>query len=123
MTIKRPSMPDMSLLARLVIEKRLREKLTLRVAAAQTGVPFSTLTRIEHGHAPDVGNFLTICTWLGVSPADFIPPPAGATPGTTELVAKALYSDRRLSITHALRISELVNDLYGLHATKEPADG
>ena len=48
---------DLSDLGRLVAAERGRRGLSLRDAAADIGIPFNTLTRVEKGHVPDLPKF------------------------------------------------------------------
>jgi transcriptional regulator with XRE-family HTH domain len=45
--------------------------MTLRSAAIESGISFTTLSRIETGHTPDLATFKKLCLWTGVS-ADFL---------------------------------------------------
>src|SRR6266511_1937827 len=47
---------------------------SIRQAAAEAGVSFSTLSRVEAGAQPDLSTFLRLCAWLGVDPATFLRP-------------------------------------------------
>ena len=57
-------------LGKLVSEKR--GPLGLRAAAAEVGVSPATLSRVEQGHLPDLGNFTKICRWLDMDPSTIL---------------------------------------------------
>jgi transcriptional regulator with XRE-family HTH domain len=57
-------------LGRLVLKKRGTRG--IRAAAAEAEVPPATLSRIENGHIPDLGNFAKVCRWLEVNPSLFL---------------------------------------------------
>ena len=57
-------------LGALVASKREQLSLTIRAAADQAGVSYSTLFRIEAGRGSDLGTVLAVCRWLGVSVED-----------------------------------------------------
>lgn len=57
-------------LGKLVAEKR--GPLGLRAAAATIGISPATLSRVEQGHLPDLGNFTKICRWLDVDPSTIL---------------------------------------------------
>ena len=65
---------DLTQLGSMLRERR--GKLSLRQAAAEAGVSFSTFTRIEAGAQPDLTSFTLLCAWLGVSPGQFFMPTA-----------------------------------------------
>ena len=44
-------------LGRIVANERNRRGMSLREAAAVTGIPFNTLARVEKGHVPDLPKF------------------------------------------------------------------
>ena len=54
-------------LGRLIAKKR--GSTGIRATAKEIGVSPSTLSRVEHGHLPDLENYRKICTWLGIDPA------------------------------------------------------
>lgn len=50
-----------------------RGSLALRTAAQEIeGVSFTTLSRLEQGHVPDVDTYVKVCKWLGASTDDFL---------------------------------------------------
>jgi len=47
-------------------EKRLAEKISLRDAAIDSGVSFSTIARIERMEGmPDIATIIKLCEWIG----------------------------------------------------------
>ena len=60
---------DIKDLAPLVLRKRGNQG--VRAAAREIGISPTTLTRIEHGHVPDMGTLEKLCVWLGKEPAQF----------------------------------------------------
>lgn len=75
-------MTTLETLGRLVRQKRADQG--VRSAAKQIGISHATLSRIEHGHLPDLENFQKVCTWLGVEMSSFTgmrpPSPNAAVP-------------------------------------------
>lgn len=55
-------------LPNMIRAERARRGMSQRAVAAQTGVSFNTIARVELGALPDVVNFLAILSWLGVPP-------------------------------------------------------
>ena len=62
---------DLEDLGPMVRRHRSEHKLSLREASEESGVPFSTLSRIEKGRLPDLVNFQRIVEWLGVPVENF----------------------------------------------------
>ncbi|MBT9391779.1 helix-turn-helix domain-containing protein [Hymenobacter sp. NST-14] len=70
---------NITALADAIQRRREAHKLTVRAAAAQLdNVSSSTLSRIERGSLPDIDTYMTLCHWLGVSPAHFATTPSAA---------------------------------------------
>ena len=69
-------MTTLESLGRLVQQKRGGRG--VRQAARDIGISHATLSRIEHGHLPDLENFQKVCNWLGVemSAVTGLQPPA-----------------------------------------------
>jgi transcriptional regulator with XRE-family HTH domain len=103
---------DISELGGLVKERREVSGLGLRDAAAEAGVSFNTLSRIERGHIPDLGTFRRIVDWLGIDPAQFFAPPERRFEPTPDLVAQHLRHDPALSDEAAAQIADLVRTMY-----------
>ncbi len=115
----RRSMHDSDLRALGGRAAALRKKrgLSLRDAAAEIGISFNTLARVEKGHLPDLQNLQRIQAWLGDTPARPAPAPGVSTP---EAIASHLQTDPMLPPEAAARIAGIVRDLYEALA-KTPA--
>ena len=62
--------PSIKSLGALVSKKR--GSLGIRAAAAKIGISPATLSRVENGQLPDLGNFGKICRWLQIDPATIL---------------------------------------------------
>lgn len=51
---------------------RYRGSMGIRAAAREIGISPTTLSRVEHGHVPDLKTLQKICDWMGEDPADFV---------------------------------------------------
>jgi len=51
---------------------RYRGSMGIRAAAREIEISPTTLSRIEHGHVPDLKTLQKICDWMSEDPADFI---------------------------------------------------
>lgn len=98
-------------LGRQVLEYRSREGLSLREAAAASGVPVATLSRIEKGRTPDLETFRRLLGWIGESPDRFFSP-MERTENTPDAIAVQLRADPALPADAAERIAGIVRDLY-----------
>lgn len=103
---------NVEMLARLLKEKRERAGLSIRQAAAEANVSFSTFGRVERGNQPDLTTFVALCAWLGVPPRDFFTPIAERQRDTVEKVAEHLSADERLPREASEKIVALVRDMY-----------
>lgn len=52
---------------------RFQQRQNLRNAAVDADVTKATLHRIEHGRMSQADNFLKVCYWAGINPADVEP--------------------------------------------------
>ena len=86
---------DIAELGRLL--KEHRGPLSLRQAAVEAGVSFSTLTRVEAGAQPDLATFTRLCAWLGVSPSRFFTPTATRQVSPLDQAITHLHADPRLT--------------------------
>lgn len=103
-----------------VLKARRRERrLSLRDLSDQTGVSLNTLSRVERGHVPDLKNFQRIVDWLGIPAETFLAPTTEVS--TPEVIARHLHSDVRLSKEGALKIAELVEEMYRSLIRVQPA--
>jgi transcriptional regulator with XRE-family HTH domain len=103
-------------LGEFVRERRLRENLSLRDAAAQAHVSFNTLGRVERGQVPDLATFMKLVSWLGLEPERFFMPQQRRSIPTPELVADLLRQDPDLPADAAQRLSSLLTELYANYA-------
>jgi transcriptional regulator with XRE-family HTH domain len=104
-------------LGRLIAEKREEAKLSIREAAAEANVSFSTLSRVEAGAQPDLTTFLNLCAWLGVDPATFLRPSQVRQADALEAVTQHLVTDPSLSREAAERIVTVVQEMYRAFAS------
>lgn len=95
----------------MVRRHRSEHKLSLREASEESGVPFSTLSRIEKGRLPDLVNFRRIVEWLGVPVDDFFNPGVSVE-ATPNVIAEHLRADPALTPDAATKIAGLVRDMY-----------
>lgn len=103
--------------------KRHRGNQSIRQAAAEAGVSFSTLSRVEGGAQPDLVTFLRLCAWLEVPPERFFRAGPQRPASTIDEVTSELFADPRLTREAAERIASVVRDLYAALAREvdEPA--
>jgi transcriptional regulator with XRE-family HTH domain len=104
-------------LGRLIAERRAEEKLSMREAAKEANISFSTLSRVEAGAQPDLTTFLNLCAWLGVDPATFLRPSQVRQPDALEVVIQHLVADPSLTREAAARIVTVVQEMYEAFAT------
>lgn len=106
---------DVSQLGRLVRERRGDQ--SLRQAALDAGVSFSTLTRVEAGAQPDLASFTRLCAWLGVPPSKFFAPMTARTVEPIEDFIAHLHADPRLRPEAAATITGVLREMYASLAT------
>lgn len=96
---------DYRSLAKNIVEKRQKEGLGLREAAAQSGVSYSTLNRLERGTAkPDIDTLKSVLSWLGLSPSVLL---MGQQPIRAHLrAAKNLSSEAASALADAARAAQ-----------------
>lgn len=109
---------ELNPLARALRAERRAQRMSLRDLAAEIGVSFNTLSRVEHGHIPDLTNYERIVGWLGVPITTFLEPDFEDTP---DLIARHLYTDSRLSPEDAETIADVVQQMYAQLALEESA--
>lgn len=102
---------DLSELGKLVAAERSRRGLSLREAAADLGMPFNTLARVEKGHVPDLPKFKRLVDWCGADVSQFFTAQERAV-ATPDVIAAHLRADRNLSSQAADQISRIVTELY-----------
>lgn len=114
---------DVELLDVTELGRMLRERrgdLSLRKAAEQAQVSFSTFARVEDGAHPDLTSFTRLCAWLRVSPSQFFKPVQAREISPFEQALRHLKTDPRLSPTAAEAISGVMRDLYAKLAREIP---
>jgi transcriptional regulator with XRE-family HTH domain len=111
---------DISELGRLIREKRTRDELSIRQAAAQARVSFSTLSRVEAGAQPDLATFTSLYAWLGVDPSQFFAPTTHRTQTPLDEAIEHLITDPALSPEAAEQIALMVRTMYQALAGQAP---
>lgn len=96
-------------LGQRILARRDQRGLSLRAAAAEVGISFNTLARVERGHLPDLENFQRIARWLGDLQEVEI---ASVEASTPETIAARLRTDPLLSTAAADQIASIVKQLY-----------
>lgn len=110
-------MPDPSIdLASALLARRRARRLSLRDLAAEIGVSFNTLSRVERGHVPDLQNYRRIAAWLEI-PTESLLDPAASTP---DVIARHLRADGSLSAVAAETIASLVEEMYVKLTQEQP---
>jgi transcriptional regulator with XRE-family HTH domain len=107
-----PAAVDIRELATLLRDHRKEAGLSLREVAAEAGVPFTTLARVEAGKIPDLTTFRNIALWLGVPPERFFPTPRLRQESTPEAIAYILRHDPVLTEEARERLSSLLAEMY-----------
>jgi transcriptional regulator with XRE-family HTH domain len=97
--------------------------MSLRQTAADIGVSFSTLSRVEGGAQPDLTSFTKICAWLGVAPSQFFTPVALRQQNPVEEFVHHLHQDPRLSDKSAAMIADMLSEMYDRLATNTAPAG
>lgn len=112
---------DVEGLAAALRAQRKAAGLSLRELAAETGVPYSTLSRVEAGRLPDLGTFRSIVDWMGIPPAQFFPSSRVRPESTPEQVASFLRGDETLSEQAREHLASVFSSMYAtLAATSRP---
>lgn len=109
---------DVSQLGRLVRERRGGQ--SLRAAAADAGVSFSTMSRVEGGAQPDLASFTRLCAWLGMPPSRFFSPVTARPEEPLEQAIAHLNADPRLTTDAAAAISNVLKEMYANLAKTNP---
>jgi len=108
----------MAALGSLLRSRRKEAGLSVRQAAEDADVSFSTVTRVESGAQPDLATFLKLCAWLRVRPEEFFRTGGRRDRSTVDAVVQHLYADPALDSGAAERIASVVRDLYGALASQ-----
>ena len=106
-------------LAGLLRDRRETKGIGLRAAAAEAGVSFNTLARVENGHVPDIETFSRLARWVGRSPSDFLGQRSVTSDSTPDVIEAHLRGDLALSSEAAQRIAGIVREFYDQLATPE----
>lgn len=101
---------DVTQLGRLVRERR--GQLSLRQAALDAGVSFSTMSRVEAGAQPDLASFSQLCAWIGRSPGDFFTAVPARRVGSLDEAMSHLHADPRLTPQAAAAITGVLKEMY-----------
>lgn len=101
---------DLSAFGRLVREHR--GDTSLRQAAREAGVSFSTMSRVESGHQPDLASFTQLCAWIGQPPSRFFTPVAAKDNEPLVAAITHLSSDPRLAGDASAKLIDTLTDLY-----------
>jgi transcriptional regulator with XRE-family HTH domain len=115
---------DMAALGSMLRNRRLENGLSVRQAAQDANVSFSTITRVESGAQPDLATFLKLCGWLGVRPEQFFLTGARRDQNAVETVVQHLFADPALDSTAAEQIATMIRQMYrnlATHAIVRPA--
>lgn len=112
---------DAAALGTLVKQRRTEARQSLRQTAADAGVSFSTLSRVEDGAQPDLATFTKLCAWLGVAPSSFFRTVSERRQSGLEEAVMHLSTDPRLTPEAANRITSTLREMYNVLATKTPA--
>lgn len=107
-----PSGIEVGELGRRIRAKRRAASQSIRQAAEEARVSFSTLSRVEAGAQPDLATFLKLCAWLGVAPESFFVVVPRQREDTVEEVTRHLTADPGLSREAADQIARVVRDMY-----------
>lgn len=106
-------------LAGLLRDRRETKGIGLRAAAAEAGVSFNTLARVENGHVPDLETFSRLAGWLGRSPSEFLGQGSVTPDSTPDVIEAHLRGDPALSSDAAQRIAGMVREFYDQLAMPE----
>lgn len=110
---------DSIALAQRLRDRRTASHLSVRQAAADAGVSFMTLSRVESGSQPDLATFIKLCAWLRAAPEEFFIRGARRDTDTLEAVTQHLVTDPALDRDAAQRIASVVRDMYSALARKQ----
>jgi transcriptional regulator with XRE-family HTH domain len=110
---------DIDALAALLQAQRKAAGLSLRDLAAETGVPYATLSRVESGKVPDLSTFRSIVDWLGIDPSRFFPTARVRQESTPEQVTHFLRSDTTLTDQARDQLASVFSTMYATLAAKQ----
>jgi transcriptional regulator with XRE-family HTH domain len=101
---------DLAALGRLVREHR--GDTSLRQAAREARVSFSTMARVESGHQPDLASFTQLCAWIGQPPSRFFTPVAAKDDEPLVAAITHLSRDPRLDREASAKLIDTLTKLY-----------
>jgi len=83
----------------------------IREVAAEIGISYATLSRVENGKLPDLQTFSKICTWLELDPGEILgcgnkPKPSQSKEGATILAH--FRADKNLNPNTIQALTEIV---------------
>jgi transcriptional regulator with XRE-family HTH domain len=110
---------DIAELAATLRAHRKAAGLSLRDLAAETGVPYSTLSRVEAGKLPDLSTFRNIVDWLGIPAERFFPSSRIRQESTPEQVALFIRADTALSDQAREQRASVFSSMYATLVAKE----
>lgn len=111
---------DAAALGTLLKQRRIESRQSLRQAALDAGVSFSTLSRVEDGAQPDLATFTKLCAWLGIAPSSFFRTVAARRQSGLEEAVMHLAADPRLTPEAASRITSTLREMYNVLAANTP---
>ena len=97
-------MMSLESLGRLIVKKRGERG--IRAAAKEIGISPATLSRVEHGHMPDLVNYRKICVWLGIEPSSVVGNTASG--AKTDVARVHFKKDGAIRRETALALVELI---------------
>ena len=98
-----------------------RGPLSIRQAAADAGVSFSTFSRVEGGAHPDLATFTQLCSWLRVPPSRFFRAPSERQMTPLDEAITHLSADPRLSADARSKLTSVLTQMYNALADDLPA--
>jgi transcriptional regulator with XRE-family HTH domain len=101
---------DLAALARLV--RQHRGATSVRQAAREAGVSFSTMSRVEAGNQPDLASFTQLCAWIGQPPSRFFTPVAAKSDEPLVAAITHLSRDPRLGGEEAAELIDALTTMY-----------
>lgn len=112
---------DTALLSELLQEKRTREALSLREAAAEIGTSAPTLQRVEGGQLPTASTLIKLADWLGMAIDDLRGGRKRGRKGTVQQIEVFLRADPKLDKKAATSIANMVRAVYDAYAKSQRA--
>lgn len=109
---------DLAEFGRMLRERR--GTLSIRQAAADAGVSFSTFSRVEAGAHPDLATFTRLCSWLRVPAARFFNPVTERRMTPLDEAVTHLRTDPRLTPEAASTLTSVLTDMYNTLARDLP---